>query len=191
MQKISILWAVCGLIFTGAASAANVSIYYSPTCPHCHHARDFFGGKMVYEYPTVSVEMVNVAEGDNFKTFEATLKTCNYTSGGVPLIVIGDKCFQGYAPEMDQELRDAVAVDLSISEKAQADANRKAMDTDAEKFKADNANRAGAIVERTAATSVDAQKKTEKKPVIYFYGLLILFVAGLGFVLIRKDKKKK
>ena len=52
MKKLSALIAMCGLAFVGAASAADITVYYSPTCPHCHHARDFIAQNLVYEYPT-------------------------------------------------------------------------------------------------------------------------------------------
>ena len=47
MKKLSFLFALVGLVFTGAASAADITLYYSPYCPHCHHARDFFVNRIV------------------------------------------------------------------------------------------------------------------------------------------------
>ena len=46
MKTLSIISAACGIAFMGAASAANITIYYSPTCPHCHHARDFINNNL-------------------------------------------------------------------------------------------------------------------------------------------------
>ena len=62
MKKLSFLSAVLGLTFVGAASAADITIYYSPSCPHCHHARDFISNTLVYEYPELKVTAVNVME---------------------------------------------------------------------------------------------------------------------------------
>ena len=182
MKKL--LLTICSIAFAGAASAADITVYYSPSCPHCHHALAFIGNELVYEYQTINAESVNVTTAENYPAFEAALKKCEFESGGVPVIVVGEKCFQGYADFMGTEIRDAVAVGLSDADKAAATANRQAMDSNAEKFKSENAARANVIVERTA----DAQKKTEKNPVIYFYGLLALLVVGLGFVLVRKKK---
>ena len=39
--------------------------------------------------------------------------------------------------------------------------------------------------------AADAQKKTSGGSGAWFYGLLVVLVAALGFVLIRKDNKKK
>ncbi len=194
MKKLSILSAIFGLSFLGAASAADVTVFYSPTCPHCHHARDFIGGTMVYEYPELKVTEVNVMEQANLPLFQETLIKCEYESGGVPVIVIGEKCFQGYADFMQQELRDAVEADMSDSDKAQAAENKKAMESDAEKFKSDNAERASAVSEydATAAASApaDAGATDAGSSSIYFYVLLIALVAALGFVLLKKGNKK-
>lgn len=195
MKKLSILSALAGLLFCGAASAADITLYYSPYCPHCHHARDFFVNKMIYEYPNLRVVQINVMEEPNLPAFQEALKKCEYESGGVPVIVVGDKCFQGYAEVMDQELRDAVEVDLSDEEKKVAAENKKELEANPEDFRAKHADRQKAITEynaavEAAAEKIAAEKKSEKTSSIYFYVLLIALVAALGFVLVRKDKKK-
>ena len=103
-------------------------------------------------------------------------------------MVIGEKCFQGYADFMQQELRDAVAADLSDEAKATAAENKAALEADAEGFKAAHADRAGAISEyNAAADDADAEKGHST---IWFWGLLVVLVAGLGFVLVKKGKNK-
>ena len=191
MKKLSFLFALFGLMIFGRAMAADMTIYYSPSCPHCHHARDFVSNTLVYEYPELKVTMVNVMESANRPMFEAALKKCGFESGGVPVLVIGDKCEQGYADFMQDTLRESVAVDLSEEQKAAAASNKKAMEKDAEKFKSEHAERASAIVEYTATAETQvAEKKTNNDhSTIWFWGLLIVLVAGLGFVLVRKDNK--
>ena len=195
MKTLSILSAMCGVAFMGAASAADITIYYSPTCPHCHHAREFISSTLIYEYPQLSVTQVNVMESANYPMFEAALKKCEYESGGVPVLVIGEKCFQGYGDSMQNELREAVEVGLTDEDKAAAAENKKAMEKDAEAFKTEHADRLNAISEYAAPASDDAQKKNEvKKPgssSIWFYALLIALVAALGFVLVGTGNKKK
>ena len=194
MKTLSILSALCGVAFMGAASAANITIYYSPTCPHCHHAREFISSTLIYEYPQLAVTEVNVMNAENGPLFEATLKKCEYESGGVPVLVIGEKCFQGYAEFMNDELREAVAADLSDEDKALAAENKKAMEKDADAFKKEHADRLNAISEY-AEKSSDAQKKNnvakQGGSSIWFYGLLIVLVAALGFVLVGTGNKKK
>ena len=108
MKTLSMVLAAAGIAFAGAASAANITVYYSPTCPHCHHARDFISNNLVYEYPNLTVSEVNVMVPENAKVVDEAFKKCEYESRGVPLIVVGEKCFQGYADFMQQDLRDAV-----------------------------------------------------------------------------------
>jgi len=159
MKTLSILSAACGIAFMGAASAANITIYYSPTCPHCHHAREFISNTLIYEYPQLMVSEVNVFEDANRQMFEDALKKCEYESGGVPVMVVGDKCFQGYADFMQKDLREAVEVDLSDEDKAAAAKNKEAMEKDAEKFKQEHADRANAISEYKVASKDEAKKK--------------------------------
>lgn len=159
MKTLSILSAVCGVAFMGAASAANITIYYSPTCPHCHHAREFISSTLVYEYPQLTVSEVNVMDNANDSLFNDTLKKCEYESGGVPVMVIGEKCFQGYADFMQQDLRDAIEVDLTDEEKAVAAENKKALEENAEQFKQEHADRTEAISEYKAASMDEAKKK--------------------------------
>lgn len=195
MKKLSIVSAVMGLAFVGAASAADITVYYSPTCPHCHHARNFISNNLVYEYPMIKVTEVNVMDQANLPKFQETLKKCEYESGGVPVLTIGEKCFQGYADFMQAELREAVEADLSDDDKAAASENKKAMEADAEKFKSENADRKNAISEYVAnadapvADEATAEKKNNNGSSIWFWGLLVVLVAGLGIVLVRKDKK--
>lgn len=193
MKKLSFLFALVGLVFTGAASAADITLYYSPYCPHCHHARDFFVNRIVYEYPDVRVVQVNVMDQKNLPQFQDVLKKCEYDSGGVPVIVVGDKCFQGYADFMQQELRDAVEVDMDAAAKDKAAENKKAMDTDPENFKSKHPDRQNAITEYNPDEQVaENEKKNDgTHSTIYFYALLVVLVVALGIVLVRKDKKKK
>lgn len=190
MKKLSIVSAVYGLVFMGAASAANITIYYSPTCPHCHHAREFISGTLIYEYPSLTVSEVNVTVAENVPVVNDMFKKCEYESRGVPVIVVGEKCFQGYADFMQQELRKAVEIDLNEEEKSIADENRKAMKKDVESFKKEHADRENAVSEYKAASG-DAEKKNNGSLSGWFYVLLVALVAGLGVVLSKKKDSKK
>lgn len=196
MKKLSILSALFGFMAFGVANAADITLYYSPTCPHCHHAREFFVNKMVYEYPKLRIVQINVMDQGNLPAFQEALQKCEYDNGGVPVIVVGDKCFQGYADFMQQELRDAVEADLSDADKRDAAESRKEFEADEEAFRAKHADRQNAITEYNAAAAaaaekMAAEKKSNSASSVWFYALLIVLVAALGFVLVRKDKKKK
>ncbi len=190
------LGAALGAMFIGNAMAADMTIYYSPTCPHCHHAREFVSQNLIYEYPTLKVTTVDVTNAANQPEFIEVLKKCEYESGGVPVLVVGEKCFQGYGDSVADELRAAVAVDLDDAAKKVAAENKKSMESDADAFRAAHSERAGAIVEREVIVNEDAQKKIDVNVARksdsgwVFYAILIALVVGLGFVLTRKGNKK-
>lgn len=188
MKKSSILSAIMGLAFVGSASAADVTIYYSPTCPHCHHARDFINNTLIYEYPTIKVTEVNVMDEANMPKFQETLQKCNFESGGVPVIVIGDKCEQGYADFMQDTLRGHVEADMSDADKQAAADNKAEMAKDAEGFKTAHADRANAVSEYNPGEAATSEDKGGNST-IWFWGLLVVLVGALGFVLVKKGKR--
>ena len=175
----------CGA-FIGSANAADITIYYSPTCPHCHHARDFVENTLIYEYETLKVSEVNVMNADNRKEFFDTLKKCGYESGGVPVLVVGEKCFQGYSDARQADLRSAVEVDLTDEQKNAAAANKAEMEKDKDAFVAAHSNRKDAVSEKDVKKKIN--NKTNKTSDILLYGFLILLLAGLGIVLFKKHK---
>ena len=198
MKKLSLFGIVAGAVLAGSVNAADITIYYSPTCPHCHHARDFISNNLIYEYPNLNVTTVNVMESANRPEFMDTLKKCEYESGGVPVLVIGEKCFQGYADSMADDLRAAVEADMTDDAKSVAAENKKSLAADADAFKKAHTDRLNAFVEReVVATDDAAQKKnntvTSSKKTNsgwVFYVILVALVLGLGFVLTRRDNKK-
>lgn len=198
MKKLSMFGALIGAMFVYGADAADITIYHMPTCPHCHHARDFVSNNLIYEYPELKVTLVNVMESANREEFMATLKKCEYESGGVPVLVIGEKCFQGYADSMADDLRAAVEADMTDEAKSLAAENKKALAADADAFKKSHEDRLNAIVEREVkSANDDAQKKNRTVKTAeksnsgwVFYVILIVLVLGLGFVLTRKGNKK-
>lgn len=180
---------ILGLFFCGGAVAADITMYYSPYCPHCHHAREFFSNDLVYEYPKLKVVQVNVIEEDNLPKFEEALKKCEYKTGGVPVIVVGDKCFQGYADFMQKDIRTAVEADLSDEDKKIAQSNKEALKKNPDEFRKQNSVRQTALTEYQVEKKVETQKKNKIDPNYYFYGILVVLIIALGIVLLRKDNK--
>ena len=198
MKKLSVFGALAGAMFIGNSMAADITIYYSPTCPHCHHALEFISNNLIYEYDNLNVTKVNVTESANRDEFMNALKKCEYESGGVPVLVIGEKCFQGYGDAMQGDVRAAIEVDLDDAAKTSAAANKSVMETNADEFRANHAERASAITEReiTVTKEETAQKKTKKfagkksDSNWALYVILAVLVIGLGFVVTRKSNKK-
>jgi glutaredoxin len=155
MKFLKGLFFVFCCLFVGAVNAADITLFYSPTCPHCHHARDFISTALIYEYNDLKVSEVNVTNIDNRQAFVDALFKCKYQSGGVPVIVIGEKCFQGYANSMQDALREAIEIDLSDEQKSAAAANKAEMAKDKDAFVAAHEDRKSAISE------LEPQKKSK------------------------------
>lgn len=137
---------ICGCIAMVGANAADIKIFHSPTCPHCHHAREFIENTLIYEYDNLKVTEVNVTVADNRQEFVDAIYKCGYKTGGVPVIVIGEKCFQGYADMMQKDLRDAVEADLTDEQKKSAKSNQEKMTADKDAFIKKHSDRKNAIV---------------------------------------------
>ena len=147
-------FALC--VFVGAmsfANAADITIFYSPSCPHCHHARDFIKNELIYEYNDLKVVEINATVADNRKDFIDALNKCKYTSGGVPVMVIGDDCFQGYGDSLRDAIRASIESDLTDVQKKSAESNRKELNENRNAFVSSHTERLNAI------TNSDESKK--------------------------------
>ena len=157
MKLSKLLFAICCFGFIGTANAADITIFYSPTCPHCHHARDFISSTLIYEYDDLKVTEINVMNVDNRQDFVDALYKCGYKKGGVPVLVVGEKCFQGYSDASQAELRAAVEADLTDEQKSAAVSNKALMEQDKDAFVAAHADRKDAISDK------DSQKKNNEQ----------------------------
>jgi glutaredoxin len=83
---------------TAEAQDKTVTIFYSPTCPHCHHLMAFVKSTLKDQYPTVTFDFKNTNERKNIYTWQtykqgAGLDLSNY---GVPQTYIGDELIMGF-----------------------------------------------------------------------------------------------
>jgi len=140
--------ALLGFGLVSSVNAADITILYSPTCPHCHHARDFIKNELIYEYNDLKVTEINATLMDSRQDFVDALNKCQFTSGGVPIMIVGDKCFQGYGDGMKDSLREAIEIDLSDEQKQSAVANRSELGANHDEFVAAHEQRKTAIVDK-------------------------------------------
>ena len=184
---LKIASAVLGCVACVSANAADIKIYHSPTCPHCHHAREFIENTLIYEYDNLKVTEVNVTNPDNRQEFFDTITKCGYKSGGVPVLVIGEKCFQGYADRMQDELRSAIEVDLTDAQKKSASANKAEMAKNKDAFVAARAARKKVLVFQEGKKKVNNLSNVDTTNILLI-GLLAALIIGLGFVVFKKRK---
>lgn len=162
MKKLSLISAVLGLYMMGGAFASEmVTIYYSPSCPYCHYALDDISDKLIYEYPNLSVTEIDVSNPENRTAFSYALKKCDFKNGGVPVIVYGDNCKQGYSDLLMDEMRELLNASLNEEQKTLVASNRKAMEEDATAFKARNADRKKAVV-KYVVKSTEPEKTADQ-----------------------------
>ncbi|MDR2685771.1 MAG: hypothetical protein LBB23_03320 [Rickettsiales bacterium] len=167
-----------------AVAAKDATLFYMTTCPHCHHAMEFIDETLVIEYPFVQFNKKNVGEPSNRGAFERQIKKCKLDSFGVPLMVIGDKCFQGFGKgTTEKEYRDALNDGLNEIETESVAANSARLAANPVAVRKENA-------ERTARAK--AEKVVIEKQNGYGYLYVILGVLGvLLLVVLAMPKRKK
>lgn len=192
-MKTRILFGLFGLLFIGAATAADMTIYYSPTCPHCHHMRDYASNNFIYEYPSMKITMVDVTVPENRSLFIDVIKSCEYESGGVPVIKIGDKCFQGFAESMADDMRAAIESDMDAAAKQSAADVKRAISENGDTYRQEHPTPVATISEYTAQHDETAEKKTTASDNKWAsWVLIVLALVVLGFsVSVAKGKSKK
>ena len=146
MKTSKIASILFGCVAMANANAADIRIFHSPSCPHCRHAREFIENTLIYEYNDLKVTEINVMSSDNRQEFVDAIYKCGYKSGGVPVIIVGEKCFQGYADSMQDTLRAAVEVDLTDEQKQSAKDNKAKMAENKDEFVASHADRKQTLV---------------------------------------------
>lgn len=146
MKTSKIASIIFGCVAMANANAADIRIFHSPSCPHCRHAREFIENTLIYEYNDLKVTEINVMSSDNRQEFVDAIYKCGYKSGGVPVIIVGEKCFQGYADSMQDTLRAAVEVDLTDEQKQSAKDNKAKMAENKDEFVAAHADRKQTLV---------------------------------------------
>ena len=110
---------------------------------------------------TLPVTEVDVSNPDNRNMFSHALGRCGFKSGGVPVIVYGDKCKQGYSGVLMDEMRELLNASLNEEEKTLVASNRKAMEEDVDAFKARNADRKKAVLQFSAKTVAKTPAKAQ------------------------------
>lgn len=122
MKKMKyVLFLMLGMFLLPVISMAeerediNVYIFKSSTCPHCAEAMEFFETlEQDTEYANYFTLVPYETNGNSSEikaNVELATKVANYFDfdfEGVPLIVIGDKYYEGYASSMDEEIKEAI-----------------------------------------------------------------------------------
>jgi len=180
-KTLPMLYALCFMLSAGTANASELTVYYSPTCPHCHHARDFIKDTLAPEYPDMVVTEINASDPSNTPVFREVVKKCELKSGGVPIVVIGDKCFQGYGQATGDRYREALNAELKQDE------------VPADEIVAEPAldeNAAEPINDAAQPQAQAAAQQPVERSFTLVYALIGILLVAIGFVAFMQRKKK-
>ena len=117
MKKLFMILCCLVLVFmpmtVRAAEKEKVKVYifYGDGCPHCHRAFEFF--KSIDEeygkyYKLVKYETWYSSSNNKMLVEVAEKMGSDLDKLGVPYIVIGDKVFEGYTEEYDEDIKKAI-----------------------------------------------------------------------------------
>ena len=179
--------------FIGNSNAADMTIYYSPTCPHCHHVQDYTRNNFIYEYPMIQVTLIDVTVPEHRALFIDVLKACDFSSGGVPVIKIGEKCFQGFGEAMADDLRAAIEVDLDDNAKKAAADVKTAIAADGDKYREEHPTPVASISNYVAPVTDEVEKKTaasDNKLASWLLALVALIIFGFSIGMSGRKSKK-
>lgn len=102
-------------VFAEEKSTINVHLFKSSTCPHCAEAMEFFeelekDSEYSQYFHLIPYETYGKTEEiqNNVRLAEKVENHFNGEFTGVPLIVIGDKKYDGYASTLNDELKERI-----------------------------------------------------------------------------------
>ena len=96
----------------------NVYIFRGEGCPHCEEALTWFDGldeKTKSKFDLVQYEVWG--DENNAKLMKKVAKIFGKDSSGVPLIIIGDKSFVGFAESYESEILNKIEEEYNQEEK--------------------------------------------------------------------------
>lgn len=116
------IWLLClalwwPLLAPAATEQDEVAIrfFWAASCPHCEEARPFLEG-LVRRYPGVVLETFEVWDNrDNFELMIRLSREKGHPLATTPTILVGEKIWFGYQPEMADAIEDALRKELGLS----------------------------------------------------------------------------
>ena len=103
-KNISLLIFICYCGFftlsknaVGGDSKAEMVLFFSPTCPHCHHALEFLEKNVEPKYKDLTITKYNTSTKVGANYYFHYAKKLNFDSAGaVPLAIFKDKYELGF-----------------------------------------------------------------------------------------------
>jgi glutaredoxin len=98
-----VLFVACGACFAKTANASSdinktVTIFYSPTCPHCHHLMDFVKKDLLKKYPNVRFNMKDTTKNGTKAIWDIFKRSAGLplSQNGVPQTYVEGELVLGF-----------------------------------------------------------------------------------------------
>lgn len=104
-----------------SAISVNAYFFYGEGCPHCAQEKKYLLQVLKVKYPSLQIREYEIYNNRDNALFLLTIaKNLGFSVDGVPLLIIGDKQFVGYAdnispPVIEQRVKECLAGDCNDS----------------------------------------------------------------------------
>ena len=107
-----LIWAIVFLamlpVSVLAKEKVNVYVFKKEGCPHCANAITFFNG-LDDEYQSYfNLVLKDVSVTENSQLIKKVANTFKISIKGVPFIVIGNKTFEGFKTDFEEDIKTAI-----------------------------------------------------------------------------------
>ena len=103
---------------------AEVIIFYSPVCPHCHDALEFLD-KISPNYKDLKITKYNTFTKTGINYYQHYTKKLNIDSNGVPIAIFNDKYELGFGNEETTGKKYIEYIEEMLSEDSNTNENKK------------------------------------------------------------------
>jgi hypothetical protein len=110
-------------IGVSAEESAELNLFYSPTCPHCHEEMKFLEYVIGDKYPDFEINQFSLTEEKNLdlmRDYFIEYKVPQDIFGGVPITFIGEKYYIGFNDDIARQIENQVVAILGIEEQNDA-----------------------------------------------------------------------
>ncbi len=110
---LALLWVPLATTATERDEVA-IRFFWAASCPRCEEARPFLEG-LVRRYPGCILQSYEVWDNrDNFELMIRLSKEHGHALATTPTILVGERIWFGYAPEMAPQMEDALREELGL-----------------------------------------------------------------------------
>jgi len=171
----------------------EIKLFWGQGCPHCAHLKEFLAD-LKQAYPEFQYSDYEIYyEPENGEKFIAAVEQCepeiNPANAGVPLLVIGSKCFMGYGgvPSTGRQIESYLLEHNYITGNGIKVANQTKQKSEA----IENQDQEAEIVLQDQEEKPETAASIADVSIWAWIGLGLLLVAGIGWMVFSALNKKE